>query len=497
MGCVLYELISLKKVFDATNALRLANNIVHGDFDKIDKRYSANLEQLLYEMLEKESVKRPTSTDVMKYPIIQSISEKMEAKINELNSNRNRIRETGVVPVVCSTTSDVYIWGSGRYTPKKLDIFSKKTAVQVSCGVNHFAVVTVDKELYTWCSAQKSTISGELGHKDTAAYKGPKKVESFEGIHVKQASCGEQFTVCCTDDGQVYASGSNYYGCLGLDENLDEAYEFMHITFLAHCQVSQVSCGENHVVILTDDNQVYSWGCGEFGRLGLGTEDDHFLPQKVDVRGEFRLVQCGIDCTFLVENNGRVLATGNNEHNKLGFNCTASGLIAKRPVNYDPPCKLTFFTIKPLTRFQVVSISSGRTHSAAIDAYGRLITFGSNKYGQLGVGDFKKRRGVTVVYGPLSGKRVTKVACGDRFTVIATAENQIYGCGYGESGRLGTNVEVGRGPDNECISLPRPIFGALHAVSDLTSCHWHTILVAEKVLAQKTIHASNSSIKSK
>lgn len=51
---------------------------------------------------------------------------------------------------------------------------------------------------------------------------------------------------------------------------------------------------------------------------------------------------------------------------------------------------------------------------------GRLITFGCNKFGQLGVKDFKKHAGVQVLVGPFGGKTVTKVACGDGFTIAAT-----------------------------------------------------------------------------
>ena len=54
-------------------------------------------------------------------------------------------------------------------------------------------------------------------------------------------------------------------------------------------------------------------------------------------------------------------------------------------------------------------------------AFGYLITFGANKYGQLGVGDFRARSSINVVVGPLAGQRVTKVNCGDGFTVMATA----------------------------------------------------------------------------
>lgn len=54
------------------------------------------------------------------------------------------------------------------------------------------------------------------------------------------------------------------------------------------------------------------------------------------------------------------------------------------------------------------------------------MTFGCNKYGQLGVKDFKKHPGVQVLVGPFGGKVVTKVSCGDGFTIAATEGKIIY-----------------------------------------------------------------------
>ena len=45
----------------------------------------------------------------------------------------------------------VYQWGGGKVCPQKQDIFViGKSAAQVSAGHSHFAVVTMEKELYTW-----------------------------------------------------------------------------------------------------------------------------------------------------------------------------------------------------------------------------------------------------------------------------------------------------------------------------------------------------------
>ncbi|XP_048455886.1 serine/threonine-protein kinase Nek9-like isoform X2 [Rhincodon typus] len=56
-----------------------------------------------------------------------------------------------------------------------------------------------------------------------------------------------------------------------------------------------------------------------------------------------------------------------------------------------------------------------------------------------------------------------------------------------------TATEKGFGSEI-CSSWPRPIFGSLHKVSDL-SCHgWHTILIAEMVVASKTIRSNSSGL---
>lgn len=65
------------------------------------------------------------------------------------------------IAVVTSRTSEVYVWGGGKSTPQKLDaIKSGCSARQVCAGNTHFAVVTVEKELYTWVVSERNCRSG-------------------------------------------------------------------------------------------------------------------------------------------------------------------------------------------------------------------------------------------------------------------------------------------------------------------------------------------------
>ena len=51
MGCVIYELLTLTKVFDATNPLKLAQDIVCSEFGEIDPRYADRVDIFVFFVL--------------------------------------------------------------------------------------------------------------------------------------------------------------------------------------------------------------------------------------------------------------------------------------------------------------------------------------------------------------------------------------------------------------------------------------------------------------
>ncbi|RUS71597.1 hypothetical protein EGW08_020641 [Elysia chlorotica] len=498
LGCVLYEMLTLTKTFQATNPLKLALDIVKCSHTAINKSYSDDMRSLVDLMLRKKPEERPSTEEMLALPLISASSTQMEQKVYELNGVTRRARlstaSTGqvVVSVVTSKMCEMYQWGGGKITPQKIELFTReKSPIQVSAGHCHFAAITFEKELYTWANPQGGcSMSGQLGQGDTAAYKAPRRVDSLLGIPIQQVACGEDFTLCVSDEGALYAFGSDYYGCLGSSDDEEEVLSPVLVDFFTDHPVQLVTCGHSHVVALTKYGDVYTWGCGEYGKLGLGSEDDYNTPQKVDIPGrqQVKHVCAGSETSFLLCSSGRLLACGSNQFNKLGFNSETSGLRKRKAKTFDIPCRNTFSTVKPLSRYTIVQVATGETHSGVIDSFGHLYMFGSNKFGQLGLGDFKSRSGVSRVGGVLAGQRVEQLACGDGFTVAATNENQIYSWGNGESGRLGgTFSDQGTGPNRACTALPRPIFGSMHDVSSVSCRHWNSLIIAEKVLNQKTL----------
>uniref|UniRef100_A0A3P9IZ44 non-specific serine/threonine protein kinase n=1 Tax=Oryzias latipes TaxID=8090 RepID=A0A3P9IZ44_ORYLA len=504
MGCVLYEVLTLKRTFDATNPLNLCVKIVQGNWtmEGVSDIYSSGLLKLVYECLHQDPAKRPTAEHILDQPSISCCRQELEEQVVLLNSSMKRpklnpVSESSIA--VVTRSREVYYWGGGRFTPQKLDSFKAGSGAQHVCaGENHFAVVTVEKELYTWADVQGGAkMVGQLGHGDQASYRQPKRVEKLQGKAIRQVACGADFTACVTDEDQMYMFGSDYDGCIGVEGQLgSQVLEPVLLEFFEGRPVQLVSCGDNHVVVLTRDKDIYSWGCGEYGRLGLESEDEFSSPMqvKVPIGASISSVSCGSDSTFFLTESGKVLACGNNEFNKLGLNQGISGIKNHPGEGYQGiPYTTAMTLVKQLSRFKIQSISPGKTHTAAIDERGRLITFGCNKFGQLGVKDFKKHAGVQVLVGPFGGKMVTKVACGDGFTIAATEDNQIFAWGNAGNGRLGMPPDKGFGSE-VCPALPRPIFGSLHHVPDLSCRGWHTIIIMEKVLNSKTIRSNSSGL---
>lgn len=120
--------------------------------------------------------------------------------------------------------------------------------------------------------------------------------------------------------------------------------------------------------------------------------------------------------------------------------------------------------------------------------YGRLFTFGNNRNGELGLNDFKPHPGLNLISGPLNGQNVINASCGDTFTICATSANQIFSWGNRKNGRLGIDSDV---PEDQLNSMPfpKPIFGSLHLVSDMSSCYWNSIIIAERVLTTKPVRS--------
>ena len=73
LGCVLYELCTLKHAFSADNLLGLVYKIVQDKYDPIPSMYSKDLQNLIHSLLNKNAQERPSVAQVLQLPFIQTM----------------------------------------------------------------------------------------------------------------------------------------------------------------------------------------------------------------------------------------------------------------------------------------------------------------------------------------------------------------------------------------------------------------------------------------
>lgn len=78
----------------------------------------------------------------------------------------------------------------------------------------------------------------------------------------------------------MFSWGRGHSGQLGCGNVLNED-SVKPINALADHFIIDVHCGESHSVALTREGEVYAWGGGSMGQLGLGDSLRQSLPIKV------------------------------------------------------------------------------------------------------------------------------------------------------------------------------------------------------------------------
>ncbi|CAM9640609.1 unnamed protein product [Pylaiella littoralis] len=72
LGCLLYELLTLKHAFDAQSLNGLAGKIIKGKFPSVSSQYSKNLRALVNDMLATNPKKRPDIEQILRKSFVQS-----------------------------------------------------------------------------------------------------------------------------------------------------------------------------------------------------------------------------------------------------------------------------------------------------------------------------------------------------------------------------------------------------------------------------------------
>merc|ERR1712216_511425 len=141
--------------------------------------------------------------------------------------------------------------------------------------------------------------------------------------------CGDHHTAVLDEDGFLFTWGwgGSFFsgaGCLGLGDETDQSAPVL-VDSLAdnNFRLASIACGEQHMLALDDQKNVWIWGEGEYGRMGDGGSADYLEPRPVyffeDNGLKAKQVCAGQAFSLVLTEDGRCFCWGRNDQGQLGI----------------------------------------------------------------------------------------------------------------------------------------------------------------------------------
>jgi len=325
----------------------------------------------------------------------------------------------------------VMSWGSSEFGQLGLgdDISSDRPVVipglvnvecsQVVAGGDSTMVISKDGHLYTFGKGR----DGCLGHSSNSNESMPRLVEGISSV--RNGSCSTHHMAVTDTNGHLYTWGRDWNGQLGrkrASNDLDIGRVEMDEPVVG------TSCGRDHTVVWTEAGNAYSFGSGGDRALGLGGKKDRHVPEKISTLENIKQVSVGSGFSVFLDESGRVYSCGNDGYGRLGNGGGPRFVDTPKPLN-------------SLKDVNIIQISAGEFHAAAVSDKGVLYTWGYGKDGQTGHGDISDVS-VPRAVSSLAQTHIVSVECGGSHTAALCKEGDLYVWGKGRQGQLGRGGEM-------------------------------------------------------
>jgi hypothetical protein len=257
---------------------------------------------------------------------------------------------------------------------------------------------------------------------------------------VIQVEGGREFTIALRADGQVFTWGVNVKGQLGLGSTTPSFRASPGPSLMAGAV--QVAAGQAHAMAITGTGTLAAWGDNFRGQIGDGTQSQRDGPVAVGIGGCVIAVGCGFTHTIALRSDGVVYSWGLNVLSALG--------------------RGTNNTVYPVPEAipglsNVVAISASGYTNLALKSDGTVWAWGSNQYGQLGIGSAATDVLTPTKINGLSGIR--SIIAGNFACYAIGSDGSAWSWGSDFQGSLGTGGSIGGRniPGTMALSNPRQI----------------------------------------
>ena len=197
--------------------------------------------------------------------------------------------------------------GQGDKNEHEGMVYVMSDVEKISCGKNSSVCVTTDGDLYYWGLMW-------IPFGDYALTYKPTRVMG----DVKEVSAGGDFVAALKEDGTVWTFDSNAYGARGngLKEGIDM------IPNMAFEGAVSIAAGGSHMLVMTENGDVYGWGWNDVYQVGLGMDpddEDKILYTPTYVMSGAKAIEAAYDNSWVVKENGDLWGFGATYFGQLGL----------------------------------------------------------------------------------------------------------------------------------------------------------------------------------
>ncbi|HUG09977.1 MAG TPA: immunoglobulin domain-containing protein [Opitutaceae bacterium] len=274
-----------------------------------------------------------------------------------------------------------------------------RSVVASTGGSYHTLFLTDDGTLW----ATGSNDHGQLGDGTTTSRSTPVQVSSG----VASVSARTRHSLFVKTDGTLWAMGWNYYGQLG-----DGTTTGQSTPTQVSDGVASASAGGAHSLFVKTDGTLWAMGYNAAGQLGDGMMTN--LSTPVQVADGVASASAGAKHSLFVKTDGTLWAMGSNDYGQLGDGTTVQRLLPVQVAS------------------GVASVTAGYYHSLFVRTDGTLWAMGQNGFGRLGDGT-KINRSTPVQVG----SEVASASAGDHHSLFVKNDGALWGMGDNYYGQLG------------------------------------------------------------
>ncbi len=242
-----------------------------------------------------------------------------------------------------------------------------------------------------------------------------------------EVALGRDFTLALAG-GTIYSWGRNDRGQLGDGTHITRT----HAAAISASGIAHVAADEQHAVAVTSAGQVLTWGANDFGELGDGTTTDRSTPTPVTMTAGVTSIGTGSDHALAVTTGGAVFAWGSDRSGQLGLGAVHAAPFLTPQAVHLPAGAL------------VSEVAAGYRHSVALTRDHRVLTWGGNEHGQLGLNTITSSDARATVVPLPPGTSASGVAAGSVHTAALTADGGVLTWGANDHGQLGDGTTTER-----------------------------------------------------